>query len=141
MYDGSFNFADPRQNSQAVWDYIAPPVTTRNTSSIDQIQATLARSLFELPGGAVIGAFGVAYREEEVDAPSANGPKSDPYERYIGINTVAASGSRDVTSAFFEIDVPVVDMLTVNVSGRYDDYSTGQRTFHPRSACNFSRLT
>jgi iron complex outermembrane recepter protein len=140
VYDGSFNFVDPRQNSQAVWDYIAPPVTTRNTSSVDQIQATLARPLFELPGGDVIGAVGVAYREESVDAPSANGPKSDPYERYFSVNTVAASGERDVTSAFFEIDLPVVDMLNVNLSGRYDDYSTGQSKFSPKIGVQFQPI-
>lgn len=137
VYDGSFNFADPRQNSQEVWDYVAPPVTTRNTSSVDQIQATLARPLFEMPGGEVIGAVGLAWRREEVNAPSANGPKEDPYERYLSVNTVAAAGSRNVKSAFFEIDAPVAEMLNVNLSGRFDDYSTGQSNFSPKIGLQF----
>lgn len=137
IYDGSFNFVDPRQNSQEMWDYVTPPVTTKNTSTIDQIQATLARSLFEMGGGDVIGAIGVAYREESVNAPSANPKKEDPWERYLSVNTVAAAGSRDVTSAFFEIDAPLTEMLTVNVSGRYDDYSTGQSNFSPKIGLQF----
>lgn len=137
VYDGSFNFVDPRQNSQEMWDYVAPPVTTDNYSSVDQIQATLARSLFELPGGDVIGAVGLSFRSEEVNAPSANGPKQDPYERYLSVNTVAAAGSRNVKSAFFEIDAPVTEMLNVNVSGRYDDYSTGQSNFSPKVGLQF----
>jgi iron complex outermembrane receptor protein len=140
VYDGSFNFVDPRQNSQDVWDYVAPPITTKNTSSMDQIQAVLARSLFEMSGGDVIGAIGIAYREESVNAPSANGFKTDPYERYKTVNTVAATGERDVTSAFFEIDAPVAEMLTVNVSGRYDDYSTGQSNFSPKVGLQFQPI-
>lgn len=137
IYDGSFNFIDPRQNSQEVWDYIAPPVTTKNTSGLDQIQGTIARSLFETPGGDVMGAFGLAWREESVNAPSANGFKQDPYERYLSVNTVAAKGERDVTSAFFEVDAPVTEMFNVNVSGRYDDYSTGQSNFSPKIGLQF----
>jgi iron complex outermembrane receptor protein len=140
VYDGSFNFVDPRQNSDEVWNYIRPPVTTRNTSRVNQIQATLARSLFEMPGGDVIGAFGVSYRDEQVDQPSANPNQSDPYERYLSVNTVAANGERDVTSAFFEVDAPVFDMLNVNVSGRYDDYSTGQSNFSPKIGVQFQPI-
>ncbi|MCH8059421.1 MAG: TonB-dependent receptor [Proteobacteria bacterium] len=137
VYDGSFNFVNPEQNSQQVWDNIAPPVTTKNTSGMDQIQATLARSLWEASGGDVIGAVGVAWREESVNQPSANGFKQDPWERYLSVNTVAAKGERDVTSAFFEIDAPLTEMFTVNVSGRYDDYSTGQDNFSPKIGLQF----
>ncbi|MCJ7590415.1 MAG: TonB-dependent receptor [Woeseiaceae bacterium] len=140
VYDGTFNFVDPRQNTQGTWDYVTPPVTTVNTSSMDQIQATLARSLLEMPGGDVIGAIGVAYREESVNAPSANGFKTDPYERYLSVNTVAAKGERDVTSLFFEVDAPVLDMLNVNLSGRYDDYSTGQSNFSPKLGVQFQPI-
>ena len=104
---------------------------------MDQVQATIARSLFEMSGEDVIGAFGLAYREESVNAPSANGFKPDPYERYLSVNTVAAKGERDVTSAFFEIDAPLTEMFNVNVSGRYDDYSTGQSNFSPKIGLQF----
>lgn len=137
VYDGSFNFVDPRQNSKEMWDYVAPPVTTHNTSSVDQVQGTVSHSLFEMPGGDVIGAVGVAWRREQVHAPSANGAKEDPYERYLSVNTVAATGSRTVKSAFFEVDAPLVDMFTVNLSGRYDDYSTGQSNFSPKVGLQF----
>jgi len=138
--DGSFNFMDPASNPQSIYDYIAPPVTTHNTSDVDQIQATLSRPLFELPGGSLVAAVGVSYRREEVNAPSANGPKADPYERYLSVNTVAAAGSRNVTSAFFEVDAPVLDILTLNLAGRYDDYSSGQSNFSPKFGVTFSPL-
>jgi len=84
-----------------------------------------------------MGAFGLAWREESVNAPSANGFKQDPYERYLSVNTVAANGIRDVTSAFFEVDAPVAEMFNVNVSGRFDDYSTGQSNFSPKIGLQF----
>jgi iron complex outermembrane receptor protein len=133
VYDGSFNFVDPRLNTQQVWDVVTPPVTTHNTSSMDQIQATVSRPLFDMQGGSVVGAVGVAWREESVDAKSANGPKADPYERYLSVNTVAAEGSRTVKSAFFELEASMLnDVVNVNLAGRYDDYSTGQNNFSPK---------
>jgi len=137
VYDGSFNFVNPEQNSEDVWNFVAPSNTTQPNASMDQIQATLSRSLWEAPGGDVIGALGVAYREESVDWPTANGFKNDPYERYLSVNSVATEGERDVTSAFFEIDAPFTEMITVNVSGRYDDYSTGQDNFSPKFGLQF----
>lgn len=140
-YDGSFNYADPRANDQAMWDYIAPPVTTQNESKLDQIQATIARNLWEMGGGTMQGAFGMAYREESVDNPSAN-PNivTDPYERYLSVNTVSTEGERDVTSAFFELYMPVLESLEFNLSGRWDDYSTGQSNFSPKIGAMWSPL-
>jgi iron complex outermembrane receptor protein len=132
IYDGSFNFVDPRLNTESTWNYIAPPRETDNESELMQIQATLSRALVDLPGGELIGAVGLAYREEEVSQPSANGYAPDPFDRYLSMNAVGAKGDRDVKSAFFEIDAPVLESLTVNLSGRYDDYSTGQDNFSPK---------
>ena len=68
-------------------------------------------------------AIGGAYRKESIDNPSAN-PQNDahPYDRYYGVNSVGAVGSRNVKSAFFEINAPVLDQLVINGSGRYDDW-------------------
>jgi iron complex outermembrane receptor protein len=130
---GAFNFVNPLANSQEVWDYIAP--TSRNTSvsKLWQAQATLAKDLFELPGGPLQAAVGIAYRHESIDAPSAN-PANDanPFDRYYSINAVGAEGSRNVKSAFFELQAPVVDMVELTASGRYDKYSTGQKNFSPK---------
>ncbi len=140
VYNGSFNFVNPAANPQSMWDYIAPPVTTHNTSNVDQIQATLARPLVELAGGSLVAAVGAAWRREEVDAPSANDAKADPFERYLSVNTVAATGKRSVNSYFFEIDAPILDNLNVNLSGRYDDYSTGQANFLPKIGVQFKPI-
>jgi len=107
---------------------------------VDQIQATLARPVWELPGGTMYAAVGASYREESLLQPNANPWHPDPYSRYVSMNTVGANGERDVTSAFFEIDMPVLNSLNVNFAGRWDDYSTGQDNFSPKLGVQWQPL-
>lgn len=130
---GTFNFANPESTPQSVWDYVMPTNITRSTSNLWQATANVTRSLVELPGGTLEAALGLAYREESIDAPSAN-PQNDahPYERYYGINAVGTSGSRNVFSSFGELSAPIFEEFEINLSGRYDSYSTGQKNFSPK---------
>jgi iron complex outermembrane receptor protein len=139
--DGSFNFLDPSANSEAIRNYIAPTQVTNSKSNLWQAQATLSKDLFQLPGGALSAAVGVSYRKESITNPSAN-PANDanPSERYYSINAVGATGSRNVKSAFFEVEAPIVDMLSLNASGRYDDYSSGQKNFSPKVTAIFKPI-
>ena len=136
--DGSYNFVNPLANTEAQREYVAPTNVNRSSSDLWQAQATLAKSFFQLPGGALQLAVGVAYRHEAIDNPSANPPNNDaPAERYYSINAVGVEGSRNVKSAFFELDAPVVDMLDLKASGRYDKYSSGQKNFSPKLEAQF----
>jgi len=138
---GIFNFFDPLANTQDVWDFVAPPQSTQSSTDLWQATATIAKELFELPGGPLQVALGAQYREESIDAPSANpATLGNQYERYYSINSVGTAGSRTVKSGFFEIDAPVVDMLELNFSGRYDDYSTGQSAFSPKVGAKFTPI-
>lgn len=139
--DGSFNFVDPSLNSQAVRDYIAPTNVNNSNSKLWQVQGTLSKALFTLPGGDLTAAVGVAYRHESVFNPSANAPNEvNPADRYYSINSVSTVGSRNVKSAYFELDAPIVDMLTLNASGRYDSYSSGQSNFSPKITAIFKPI-
>ena len=131
--DGSFNFIDQSANTRAQFDYIMPESQTNSTSDVIQGEASVKKELFELPGGPLQAAVGVSWREEKIDNPSAN-PANDlhPNERYYSINSVGAVGSRQVWSGFFEADAPILDNVNVNVSGRYDEYSSGQENFSPK---------
>ena len=93
-------------------------------------------------------AVGASYRHEGVDQPSANpalnnefgvpDPFQNQYTRYLSLNAVGTEGSRNVKSAYFEINAPFFDLrqngfgAEVNVSGRFDKYSTGQSNFSPK---------
>jgi iron complex outermembrane receptor protein len=138
--DGSYNFVDPTQNSQAVRDFVAPTLISRSSSEMYQLQGTIARDLMELPGGPLQVGVGASWRHERVNAPGADGDGTldpnlvDPLQRYTSrVNPFGSIGQRDVYSVFGEINAPIVDMVTVNLSGRYDDYSTGQNYFSPKA--------
>ncbi len=136
---GTFNFSDPYANTQDTWDYIAPESSTYSVSRLWQLQGTIAKDLFELPGGNMQAALGASYREESIDAPSSNPANiSAPYTRYYSINAVGTSGSRDVKSAFFELNAPVLRQLELVASGRFDEYSTGQSNFSPKFGFKFT---
>lgn len=138
---GTYNFVNPELNTQEIRDYIAPVNETRSTSDLWQAQATIAKDIIALPGGDLQAAVGVAYRHESINNPSAN-PANDahPYDRYYGVNSVGAIGSRNVKSAFFEINAPIIEQFEINGSGRYDDYSSGQSNFSPKIGAKFTPI-
>ncbi len=130
---GAYNFVNPNLNSQEVLDYVAPVSAKSSTSKLWQAQAIVGRTLFQLPGGDLQAAVGVSYRHEAINDASANPENlAHPYDRYYGINAVGAQGSRDVKSAFYEINAPILDQVELSASGRYDDYSSGQTNFSPK---------
>jgi iron complex outermembrane receptor protein len=136
---GTFNFANFAANSEDVWQTIAPTNVTVSNSDLWQVQATLGRDLFELPGGPLSFAVGASYREESINAPSANpGTAGNQYERYYSVNSVGTQGSRDVKSGFFEISAPLVEQVELQLAGRYDSYSTGQESFSPKVGVKFT---
>lgn len=138
---GTYNFVNPAMNSEEIRDYLAPEQANRSNSDLWQAQATLSRALFELPGGPLQVAVGLSYRHESITNPSANPANATaPASRYYVLNAVGAVGSRNVRSAFFEVNAPLVDMLEVNVSGRYDDYSSGQTNFSPKVGVKFTPI-
>jgi iron complex outermembrane receptor protein len=130
---GSFNFSDPNAATADAWAYIAPTASEYSPSRLWELDATIGRQLADLRGGALEVAFGAAYRNESITAPSSNpGNPTAPYTRYYSINAVGTAGERDVTSAYFELSAPLFEQLELLLSGRYDDYSTGQSNFSPK---------
>lgn len=138
--DGSYNFVNPGLNTQAVRDYLTPENITDTTSDLYQAQLTVQKSLATLPGGDLRVAVGGSIFYEAVDAPSANDDYNGATQRYFTLNAFGTKGNRTVSSAFAEINAPVLDVLTLNGSGRYDHYSTGQSNFSPKVGAIFTPL-
>ncbi|MDF2384752.1 TonB-dependent receptor [Nostoc ellipsosporum NOK] len=138
---GTFNFTNPSANPQSVWDYIMPDNTAVSNSDLWQATANLSRHVLDLPGGGVDAAGGISYRYESIEAPSANpGNDAHPWERYYNINAVGTSGSRKVFSAFGEVQATALEKIELNLSGRYDSYSTGQKNFSPKVGAKFTPI-
>jgi iron complex outermembrane recepter protein len=89
-------------------------------------------SLFKLPGGDA----GLAVQFEGGD----QGWSYDPDPRYFdnqtfGFTSTAGSGHRSRYAGTTELQLPILDMLKANISGRYDDYhvedsSVGKGTYN-----------
>ncbi|MGI4746032.1 MAG: TonB-dependent receptor plug domain-containing protein, partial [Janthinobacterium lividum] len=135
---GSYNFVNPSQNSQAELNSIAPRNHIRATSQEYSLQATLSKGLFQLPGGTAKLAIGSNIRYEALNDPSANSFELGDPDQYTGlINPVSAVGHRWVESGFFEVDLPVIKMLDIDGSGRFDHYSEGFSHFSPKVGVTF----
>lgn len=138
--DGSYNFVNPTQNSQALHDYIMPTSVSTATSDLDQWQATVTKKLLSLPGGPLQLGLGVSQYYEAVDAPSVNPDFNGPTQRYFVLNAFGTKGQRNASSAFFELNAPITKMLEANAAGRYDRYSSGQTHFSPKIGVKFTPI-
>jgi len=136
--DGTYNFVNPELNSQATMDYLTPTNVTDSSSDLYQLQATLSKELFQLPGGPLQLGIGGTIFYEAVEAPSANPDNNGPTQRYFTINAFGTEGDRTVKAAFFELNAPILDQFLINASGRYDSYSSGQDYFSPKIGAKFT---
>jgi iron complex outermembrane receptor protein len=127
IMNGTYNFIDPSQNSQAVRDSISPDVITEAHSTLAMAQANIAKDLFSLPGGPLQVAVGGSIRRETLNNPNANANNA-----YLGLNAVTASGRRTIYAAYFEVNAPILPGVNINGSGRYDNYSDGFSNFSPK---------
>ena len=130
---GTYNFVNPGLNSNAIRSALSPDVFNQATSDLDMIQGVVTKELFQLPGGPLQFGVGAAIRYEKVNDPNAN-----PNLTAIGVNQYSAKGNHTVSSAYFEVNAPIVKMLEVNVSGRYDHYSEGFNNFSPKVGAKFT---
>lgn len=129
---GAYNFVNPSSNTDAVRHLISPDNVQNSRSKLGMIEGHMTRELFTLPGGPVQLGLGAAVRYESIFNPSANPDDKGPTARFFTINPFGTIGSRTTEGAFFELDAPVSKQLDLNVSGRYDSYSTGQSNFSPK---------
>ncbi|MEO5494189.1 MAG: TonB-dependent receptor [Sphingomonas sp.] len=135
---GTFNFVDPSQNTQAQTEGVFKPNFNRSISKLTQIQATVDKDIFKLPGGDVNVAVIGGYRYESINQPSSNPPNNvNPNARYYSINAVSVVGKRHVWSAGYEVTLPIFDMLKIKADGSYDSYSSGQKAFSPKFEAEF----
>lgn len=137
---GTINLVNPELNTQEQLDFVAPDNISNASSDLYAAQFTLGRSLFELPGGPLQIGVGAQIRYEAVDAPSANSDVNGPTDRYFVLNAFGTSGDRTVQSVFGEVNAPVLDILELNASGRFDKYSSGQEAFSPKIGAKFTPI-
>ena len=94
------------------------------------IQAVVDGSLFSMAAGDVKAAIGTQYTDE--DARYRTGD-------YIGGVRSGAwgSNSREISSVFAEVSIPLLENLDLSLSARYDDYSDFGDTTNPSIGLTF----
>ncbi len=132
---GAYNFVDPSLNSAAIRSFVSPNVTTPSTSSMVSLDASVTKKLLELPGGSLQLAIGGQVRRETLTNNNQNA-RLDTYT----LTTSSAFGQHTVSAGYFEIDAPVLDILDITASGRYDHYSEGFSHFSPKVGFKFTPI-
>ncbi|MCL7715165.1 TonB-dependent receptor [Stenotrophomonas mori] len=107
-------------------NFLFPTFTTTGVTKTTSFNADLAGSIVTLPAGDLGFAIGVEHREEEgryvPDAFMQSG-------EYTGLAQTTTNGKYKLDEVYLELNIPVLaDMafakeLTVNMAGRYSDYS------------------
>jgi iron complex outermembrane recepter protein len=133
--NGTYNFANPSANSNAVRASIAPDLTKTSTTDLDSIDFKATRDLFQLPGGPMQLAVGAEVRYEAQADPALN-----PNASVLGLGIAQTAGTRRVEATYFEFGVPVVKQLNIDLSGRYDHYSDFGSAFTPKAGFKFTPI-
>ncbi len=117
-------FTDKRFATQAEEDFLFGNVI--NTTEIKQqhYSGLITGDLFEMPAGDVAAAFGIEYRVNSIDSANdivrAQGLSASEAPDVEG-DTVGKTWIGDL---YGEIEFPLLETLTLNLSGRYTDTET-----------------
>jgi iron complex outermembrane receptor protein len=106
-----------------------------STTDLDSLDFKATRGLLTLPGGPLGIALGSEVRYEAQADPALN-----PNNEVQGLGIAQTAGSRRVEAAYFEFGVPLLKILNVDLSGRYDHYSDFGSAFTPKAGFKFTPI-
>ncbi len=128
---GLWNPFEPSTNTQKALDFIETTTSRIGKSTSKSFDAKLSGALTEMEHGDLGLAVGFEYREESIsDNPDDQFLRGEVF----GTEATQANGSRDNTSIFAELAIPVLDTLEVQVALRHEDYSDFGTTTDPKLA-------
>lgn len=107
--------------TEAMLAYVNGSLIQNSEQEMKVLAANVAGSLADLSAGPVLMAAGLEYREESsshIFDPLSNSAQNGYTQQ---TNT---EGELDVSEVFLEVNVPIIDSLTMRAAGRYSDYST-----------------
>ena len=104
-----------------------------NKTSISSVDAKASRELFQLPAGMVSVALGGELRKEKMDLNPSSANRNFEISGF-GAPGVPVSATRNVESAFAEVNVPILKNLEANAAVRYDNYQRVGNTVNPKGS-------
>ncbi len=129
-----------QQTQQAgVLELLETQAERTGRSRLYAIDGNITGTLFELPSGALKGAFGGEFRRETLrDTPSgaAVATRDNP-EPILGFSSTSANETRNSWSVYGELYVPLADTLDLQIAGRFDDFEGFGSDFNPKIAARW----
>ncbi|MDE2080452.1 MAG: TonB-dependent receptor [Burkholderiales bacterium] len=107
--------------------------------SIASIDAKVSRDLFSLPAGMVGLALGGEFRKEKLDIAPSDANRLFLVSGF-GSAGVPVSGSRNVASAYAEVNVPILKTLEADAAVRYDRYQRVGSTVNPKGSLRWQPI-
>ena len=108
-----------------------------NKTSISSLDAKATRDLYQLPAGMVGLAIGGELRKEKMDLNPSAANRNFEIAGF-GAAGVPVTASRNVESAFAEVNVPMQKNFDVNVAVRYDNYEKVGSTVNPKASIRWA---
>ena len=131
---GGYNFANPNGGTVTP-DMLRINAKDKAKSSFTILDVKASGEIGSLPGGAIGVAAGAEFRREE--------RKVDPdpaklIGEVFGRGIASADGSRNVSTLFAELSLPVVKSVEIQLAGRYDRYSDYGSSLTPKIAASWA---
>jgi iron complex outermembrane receptor protein len=126
-----WNPFEPSSNTQEALDFIETTTARYGKSTNKSFDFTVSGPLMEMQHGDLMVAVGAEYREETIsDNPDDQFLRGDIF----GTEATQANGSRDNSSVYAELSVPVLEELEVQLAVRHENYSDFGTTTDPKVA-------
>lgn len=117
-------------SDQRILDYISIRNPTTSSYLVRGWDVAAQGEIFTLPAGAIGLAVGGEYRDETLrDYRTA---LNEQGQIIGGSEGSSVFGSREVYSAYAELNIPVLKQVELQIAGRFEDYSDFGRTTKPK---------
>jgi iron complex outermembrane receptor protein len=126
-------------NTAAVKDFVAPRLSTNDSSKLSFGHVGASRGLFDLPGGPFGIAFGADYyvRDQYGVAPPQVQSGIQGTGDFSNNFTV---GTQRVASGYLELEAPIVKQFELNAAVRYDHYNLSGGKASPKIGFKFTPI-
>ena len=127
------------RNSGTLNDFVAPPLSTVQTSKLPFAHVGATDDLFPLPGGPLALAVGGDYYEHSQYAV-APAPVQAGYDAVGDFSNNFTIGTQQVASGYAEINAPIVKQLDIDGAIRYDHYNLSGGKASPQVTFKFTPI-
>jgi iron complex outermembrane receptor protein len=134
---GLWNPFEPSSNTQESLDFIETTTTRIGKSTNRSFDGSISGAITEMEHGPLLMAVGAEYRDESIsDNPDDQFLRGDVF----GTEATQANGSRQNSSIFAEVAIPLIEDFELQFAVRFEDYSDFGNTTNPKVAFRWAPM-